>query len=198
MWRSVRVLSVVVIAGVALGGGVPLASADPDAEVAPAAVQPGGTVTVDVTCDSVGGASPEVIEASSTAFAEGTVELQREFGEDGEAAGHKYRGTALIAADGDDSAWTVDGACPGAAGAQGKPWSASFSAAPEVGGGTSDCVEPKDCYGGGAVLEHGVQAGWGGAFSESVPALVAGALLIAGALGAAGHRLWRRDTRGDA
>ncbi|WP_171109457.1 MULTISPECIES: hypothetical protein [Streptomyces] len=197
MWRSARVLSVVVIAGFALGGAVPLASADPAAEVSPDAAQPGGTVTVAVVCDSVGGASPEVIEATSQAFAEGTVQLQREFGEDGEADGPTYRGTALIAADGNDSAWTVDGACPGAAGAQGKPWSTSFTAAPETGGGTSACVEPKDCYG-GAVVEHGVQAGWGGAFSESVPALVAGGLLIAGALGAAGHRLWRRDTRGDA
>ncbi|MGW0586135.1 hypothetical protein ACWD25_62175, partial [Streptomyces sp. NPDC002920] len=43
-----------------------------------------------------------------------------------------------------------------------------------------------------APVEHGVRAGSGGSFSDSVPALVAGGLLIAGALGAAGHRLWRR------
>ncbi|WP_153287816.1 hypothetical protein [Streptomyces fagopyri] len=39
--------------------------------------------------------------------------------------------------------------------------------------------------------QHGVQAGEGGAFTESVPALILGALLIAGALGAAAHRLFR-------
>ncbi|MBV7694192.1 hypothetical protein [Streptomyces sp. TRM70350] len=207
MWRSVRVLSVVVIAGVALGGAVPPASADPGAEVSPAAAEPGGTVTVAVVCDAVGGAPPEVIEASSTAFAEGTVQLQRVFGEDGEAAGPAYRGTALVAAadefaagpDGarEDSGWTVDGTCPGAAGAQGKSWSATFTAVPAAGGGTSACAEPTE-WCGGATVEHGVHAGGGGAFSDSVPALVAGGLLIAGALGAAGHRLWRRDTPGDA
>ncbi|MGW3493687.1 hypothetical protein [Streptomyces sp. NPDC001020] len=32
----------------------------------------------------------------------------------------------------------------------------------------------------------------GGAFNESVPMLAAGGLLIAGALGGAIHRVWRR------
>ncbi|MEU8650645.1 hypothetical protein [Streptomyces sp. NPDC048737] len=45
----------------------------------------------------------------------------------------------------------------------------------------------------GAAVQHGVRAGTGGTFTDSVPALVAGALLIAGALGAAVHRLRRRD-----
>jgi hypothetical protein len=42
------------------------------------------------------------------------------------------------------------------------------------------------------VVEHGVHAGGGGAFTDSVPALVAGGLLIAGALGAAVQRLRRK------
>ncbi|MER5912655.1 hypothetical protein ABT124_19715, partial [Streptomyces sp. NPDC001982] len=37
-----------------------------------------------------------------------------------------------------------------------------------------------------------VDAGVGGSFNDSVPALVVGGLLIAGAFGAAVHRLWRR------
>ncbi|MFA3872736.1 hypothetical protein ABS735_03400 [Streptomyces sp. MMCC 100] len=49
---------------------------------------------------------------------------------------------------------------------------------------------------GGAKAEHGVQAGTGGTFGDSVPALVAGGLLIAGACGAAAHRL-RLRLRGE-
>ncbi|MEU1271088.1 hypothetical protein [Streptomyces sp. NPDC005799] len=45
-----------------------------------------------------------------------------------------------------------------------------------------------------AVIQRGVRAGEGGSFTDSVPALVAGGILIAGALGAAAYRLWRRDT----
>ncbi|MGW3119529.1 hypothetical protein ACWDBW_20730 [Streptomyces sp. NPDC001107] len=42
-------------------------------------------------------------------------------------------------------------------------------------------------------MQHGVEAGAGGTFSDSVPALVAGGLLIACALGAAAYRLWPKD-----
>ncbi|MBZ6282082.1 hypothetical protein [Streptomyces olivaceus] len=48
-------------------------------------------------------------------------------------------------------------------------------------------VPGKPCQGGTA--EHGVHAGAGGSLSGSVPALVAGGVLIAGACGAAAHRL---------
>ncbi|MFE1587405.1 hypothetical protein ACFW6Q_17170 [Streptomyces sp. NPDC058737] len=50
---------------------------------------------------------------------------------------------------------------------------------------------------GGASAEHGVRAGAGGTFDDSVPALVAGGVLIAGAAGAAAHRL-RLHLRGEA
>ena len=47
-------------------------------------------------------------------------------------------------------------------------------------------------------MPQGVHAGAGGAFTDSVPALAAGGLLIAGAFGAAAHRLYRdRTTRAD-
>jgi hypothetical protein len=44
--------------------------------------------------------------------------------------------------------------------------------------------------------QHAVNAGEGGAFTDSVPALVAGGVLIAGAFGAAVHRVWRREGNG--
>lgn len=43
-----------------------------------------------------------------------------------------------------------------------------------------------------APVQRGVQAGQGGAFTDSVPAMVAGGVLMAGAAGAAVHRLRRR------
>jgi hypothetical protein len=68
----------------------------------------------------------------------------------------------------------------------GQPWQ-SHSAAPHG----HSCT--------GAPVHHGVRAGAGGTFTDSVPALAAGALLIAGALGAAVHRLVRRrDPQGHA
>ncbi|MFC5213098.1 hypothetical protein [Streptomyces coerulescens] len=48
-----------------------------------------------------------------------------------------------------------------------------------------------DCEG-GAADQHGVRAGTGGTFTDSVPALVAGGVLIAGAFGGAVYRLRRR------
>lgn len=50
----------------------------------------------------------------------------------------------------------------------------------------------EDC--GGATDQHGVQAGTGGTFTDSVPALVAGGVLIAGAFGGAAYRLRRRTS----
>ncbi|MFD7433811.1 hypothetical protein [Streptomyces sp. NPDC059861] len=210
MRRSARVLSVLLIAGAALGGAVPLASAEPEAEVSPAAAQPDGTVTVAVVCDALTGTPPEVIEATSKAFAEGTVTLELVVDEETTSAGPLYRGSALLlpestfAADpataGKESAWSVDGTCPAvAAGGTGTAWSATFTVPPKAAtGGTPVCAEPKGWCGSGPSIGHGVRAGAGGTFNDSVPALVAGGLLIAGAAGAAGHRLWRRDTRGDA
>ncbi|MFJ9737547.1 hypothetical protein [Streptomyces sp. NPDC101166] len=316
MRRTARVLSVAALGAAVLTGAVPDASAEPAAEIGPAAVPPGGSVTVSVTCDPLGGPAPETVDATSRAFADGTVTLTLVPGGD-ELTGPAYRGTARIApataltvpvdadeageppadapdgtarqtapdavdAAGAGSAWKVDGVCPAPPGGRGTPWSAGFAiteggsgagvpcpegkacttpAAPceddhldacgtpgtcaespqdaedpkapgTSPGATEACAgheacsagrgeeadaehgrlcgttEPAPCPGhtrgaglhddacAGAAVQHGVRAGAGGAFTDSVPALVAGALLIAGAFGAAVHRLRRRDAAG--
>ncbi|MEU0194203.1 hypothetical protein ABZ250_30800 [Streptomyces afghaniensis] len=238
MRRTRHALCVAVLAGSALAGFAPVVSAEPAAEVSPATVEPGGTLTVSVSCDPTGGPPPDSIDATSQAFDEGTVPLRRVTGNDDKVSGPAYRGTARIApaesfegdpdALGEDSAWTVDGTCPAAPGAEGKEWSATFTVA--HGGGHHKpshepshepahepahrpCLDeprdgpqdepqhepldeprhhPTEC--GGAVVQRGVRAGDGGAFSDSVPALVAGGVLIAGAFGAAVHRLRNRES----
>jgi hypothetical protein len=291
MRSTARVLSAAALASAVVGFAASAALADPAAEVSPTTGSPGGSVTVSVTCESAGGPAPATLEATSQAFEDGTVQLQRVPGGDEETAtvGAVYRGTARLAAADtltadatdattEDSPWTVDGTCPpAAAGGQGKPFSASFHVHRGDGaGGAGDVrpggdgagVTPPGGQGGGgtrpggdggdgagdtppgdedgvvtppgddseagtrpggdgqgvtrpgndgqgvtrpggdgdpcradsadscdaAAVEHGVRAGEGGSFGDSVPALVAGGILIAGALGAAAYRLWRRDT----
>ncbi|MCX5330238.1 hypothetical protein [Streptomyces sp. NBC_00140] len=212
MRRTARALSVAVLAGVAVGVAVPVAFADPAAEVSPSTVQPGGSVTVSVTCDSTGGTAPATIEATSQAFDEETVPLQLVAGNDAAVSGPAYRGTARIASAqdlevgsdvGKDSAWTVDGTCPAAPGGQGKQWSATLTVT--HGGESHACTEPRTeplteprsetCT--ATPVQRGVQAGQGGAFTDSVPALVTGGLLIAGALGGAVYRVRRKESRAD-
>lgn len=229
MRRSLHALSVAVLAGSALVGLAPAVFAEPAAEVSPATVQPGGTLTVSVSCDPTGGPPPDTVDATSEAFDEGTVPLQRVTGNDDEVSGAAYRGTARIAsaenfegdpdAPGEDSAWSVEGTCPAAPGGEGQTWSATFTVA--HGSGPHEpshkpthepaydpthqpthkpCPEPSyhrephhtEC--GEAAVRRGVRAGDGGAFTDSVPALVAGGVLIAGAFGAAAHRLRNRES----
>ncbi|KYK14383.1 MULTISPECIES: hypothetical protein [Streptomyces] len=279
MRRTARALSTAVLASAALGvfaapapaqPGVPPPPAGtgrPVAEVSPAGVTPGGTVTVSVTCAPSGGPAPATLDAASPAFDGGTVALRKVAAEAGTSSGPAYRGTARIAAAEDltseaqaatpQETWTVDGACPEASGEE-QPWSATMTApegpptvpeepmtvpeepmgvpdepmtAPGEGGavappcpaptaphgsaagrGTpcatgSACPEPAAPHGGtsapwgncgGTTAEHGVHAGAGGTFTDSVPALAAGGVLIAAACGAAAHRLLRSRPRGEA
>ncbi|MEU9224199.1 hypothetical protein AB0D40_07485 [Streptomyces massasporeus] len=235
MRRSLHALSVAVLAGSALMGFAPAVSAEPAAEVGPATVQPGGTLTVSVSCDPTGGPPPDTIDATSEAFDEGTVPLRRVTGNDDEVSGPAYRGTAGIAsaenfegdpdAPAEDSAWSVEGTCPAAPGGEGAIWSATFTVAHGSGphqpshkptheppydpvrppthkpcpepshhwtSKTAEAPHPTEC--GEAPVRRGVRAGDGGAFTDSVPALVAGGVLIAGAFGAAAHRLRHRQS----
>lgn len=105
MRRTVRVLYATALAGAALGVAASGASADPAAQVSPGSVEPGGTLTITVTCDGVGGAPPEAIDANSQGFQQGKVQLHRVEGEEARAAGAAaYRGTARIASGGPEGA----------------------------------------------------------------------------------------------
>ncbi|MEV7734113.1 hypothetical protein AB0O75_18860 [Streptomyces sp. NPDC088921] len=222
-----RALSVVLPAlGITLGVAPPNAFAEPAAEVSPSSVQPGGSVTVSVSCDPGTGTPPATVDATSEAFETGTVRLQLVPGNDDKASGPAYSGTARISADqelqegaggiGPDSAWTVDGTCPTADRAPGQAWSATFTVTRGPATGTSHrpCTEPRtepraepsteprtepsteSCD--TAVVQRPVHAGQGGSFTDSVPALAAGALLIAGAAAGAVYRLRRKAPVADA
>ncbi|MEU0424074.1 hypothetical protein ABZ235_10740 [Streptomyces canus] len=221
-----RALSVVLPAlGVTLGVAPPSAFAEPAAEVSPSSVQPGGSVTVSVSCDPGTGTPPATVDATSEAFETQTVRLQLVPGNDDKASGPAYSGTARISADqelqegaggvGPDSAWTVEGTCPTADRAPGQAWSATFTVTrgPATGGSHRPCTEPRTesrtepqtepraeprtegCD--PAVIQSPVHAGQGGSFTDSVPALAAGALLIAGAVAGAVYRLRRRSPVAD-
>ncbi|MEV5432102.1 hypothetical protein [Streptomyces sp. NPDC052701] len=177
MRRTARALSAALLAGTALGVLSPAASAEPTAEVGESTVAPGGSVTVEVSCDPVGGTPPDTVEAVSRAFAEGTVRLRRATGGDDAASGPAYRGTAKVApagdfeedpdAAGEDSRWTVDGTCPSPSGKDGEPWSAAFTVAHRNGTGSSgsaqECSDPHatDCGDSGSVPggDSGSEAG---------------------------------------
>ncbi|MDH6515439.1 hypothetical protein M2164_001916 [Streptomyces sp. SAI-208] len=206
-----RALTVVLFAlGVTLGYAAPSAFADPAAEVSPSSVQPGGSVTVSVSCDPGTGTPPATLDATSEAFESQTVRLQLVPGNDDQVSGPAYSGTARVSADQElqegtggtapDSAWTVDGTCPTADRAPGKAWSATFTVTRGADTGTSHrpCPEPRTATCETAAVQKPVRAGQGGSFTDSVPALVAGGLLIAGAVGGAVHRLRRRAPGADA
>ncbi|MGW2488090.1 hypothetical protein ACWCV9_12840 [Streptomyces sp. NPDC001606] len=128
---------------------------------------------------------------------------------------------------GEDTASSVDGACPAAPGKAAQPWSAhpepsDHGDAPgnahgdtpgDTHGDThadthSDthplvpeyddhgCREPRAADGcAPAAVQHGVGAGTGGSLGGSVPALVAGGILVAGAGAGAAYRLGGRLRR---
>ncbi|GAA2658173.1 hypothetical protein [Streptomyces vastus] len=175
-------------AGVSPGVSAGASATHPVAEVSPRTVAPGGTVTVSVSCGVLGGTAPKSIDAHSQAFEHGTAKLHLAKGKGkGEAAGPAYSGTARIAPAANfekggahkagTSEWSVDGACPAPPGGKEAEWSATFTVSRD-----------------GSHHPHGVRAGAGGAFTDSPAALAAGGVLVAGALGAAVHKLLRRES----
>ncbi|GHH88200.1 hypothetical protein [Streptomyces capitiformicae] len=257
MRRRAHVLSATALIGAVLGAAAPAAYAEPAAQVDPHDVAPGGTVTISVSCDPTGGPAPETIDASSQAFEQGTVKLQRVPGNDDPAGGPSYQGTATIAPAADfetgpdakdaPTERDVDGTCPAPPGGEEKQWSATFTVSlhgnphqpphgPSHDPSNQFPHDPSNQFPHDpsnqlphdpsnqlphdpshqpthqpphdpthdpthhsthhpAPVQRGVHAGSGGTFTDSVPALVAGGLLIAGAFGAAVHRLLRRDRR---
>ncbi|CAL9370297.1 hypothetical protein [Streptomyces sp. enrichment culture] len=111
-----------------------------------------------------------------------------------------------LSAPGGGVRWTVHGTCPAAPGGKGTPWSVTFTVTVHSGGTPTHTPTrtpapvPTPCPGhrgshcGATTAPGGVHAGDGGAFTDSVPALAAGGLLIAGAFGAAAHRVYRDRT----
>lgn len=136
MRRTARVLSATALAGVALGAAASAASADPAAEVTPGSVEPGGTVTISVTCDAIGGAPPDFIDANSKGFEEGKVQLRRVAGNDGgpgSDGGAGNDGSVSAAAEYSGTARIPPGENPDSGGAAVGPGSGGSDAGPDGG-----------------------------------------------------------------
>jgi hypothetical protein len=163
MRRTVRALSLALLTGAVLGGGAPAALADPSAEVNPGTAEAGGSVSVSVSCDPVGGPAPETLDAASRAFDQGTVQLTRVPAADDEVSGPEYRGTARLTATagdtgdgtgaggGDDGSGTAAADGPDTAGPDTVPEPAGTDAVPQP-------VGP-DASGPGAVTTDAVVGG---------------------------------------
>ena len=110
---------------------------------------------------------------------------------DGGTGGHRDDGTASRGDDG-TVPWKNDER-PCAEGQEGQKQKSCGGDEQECGGardgGDTSCAPPG--------VQHGVEAGEGGAFTESVPALAAGGVLIAAACGGAAYRLWGGRFRAD-
>ncbi|MFD5073333.1 hypothetical protein [Streptomyces sp. NPDC058371] len=155
-------------------------TAVPDA-VAPSDAGGRGEVGADVGPDAVG---PDSVEVETDVAGTDSP------GADG--GGHGDVGPDAVEADGE---WDVDGACPGGAGAKEKDWSASYSVSRDS-TGSHETTTPRHDRGEDAVVgaQRGVHAGEGGTFTDSLPALITGSVLIAGAVGAAVYRLRHRNS----
>ncbi|WP_156722158.1 hypothetical protein [Streptomyces apocyni] len=189
--RIARMIAATALASAAVGLSAPAAIAN-SAEVRPSTVAPSGTVTVSVACDTPQADPPRTINASSQAFEKGVVQLALVPGNDDGVAGPAYNGTARIAptsnfpstgpnAVGDTSRWAVTGSCP-----DGGQWKATFivdrTPAP------SPTPTPTST--------QGVRGGLGGSFTDAgTPTMIAGSVLVAGAVGATVFVIRRRQSR---
>ncbi|GGJ32912.1 DUF4148 domain-containing protein [Streptomyces brasiliensis] len=147
MRRTARAALVAASLAGAVVGTAPAASADPAVQVSPVTVQPGGTVTVSVTCASNSGTVPATMAAASSAFEGRSVQLTRVPDTGGQTSRTAYRGTARITAmpgTGQDRAGAVSGTCPAAVGATGAPWRATFTVPREAGDGGRGAVRGDD------------------------------------------------------
>lgn len=166
------------LASAAVAGTAPVAFAqDATASVTPRTVQPGGTVTINVSCPMTGSQPPSSITANSQAFEAGSVQLFRS-DDSGIPGAVRYRGTARIAPAsnftntgpnpvGPTSQWGVDGNCP-----DGTQWSTSFTV-------TTASPSPSPS----PTAAAGVRGGVGGSVSQpGTPAIIGTALVATAAV----------------
>ncbi|MFF4799664.1 hypothetical protein ACFY1U_14780 [Streptomyces sp. NPDC001351] len=175
----------------------------------------GNPTTADGTCATAPGARGKALSAASR--------VNRGDGSDGAGPGESGSDGGLAGDNtgggrGDGGGGRGDGGGGGGRGDTGGDEGADLGGGAVGGGDVGDggghdqgrpCTEPdsRSCGGTGMQngrehdlqngMHHGVEAGAGGTFSDSVPALVAGGLLIACALGAATYRLWPKDSAWD-
>ncbi|GAA3795317.1 hypothetical protein [Streptomyces chiangmaiensis] len=179
---SARVLSAAV-AGAALGAVAAPASADPAAHITPRSVAPGGLVTVSVSCAAAGSTLPEFIDAASRTFEEGKVRLTRA---DGYGAGD---GTGMRARSPNAVLYT---------GTARIPVGGTASGIAEAAGPDAEWGVDGRC----PVTSGDREKPWNVSFTVTRDgpggqSLVAGGVLIAAALGAHVHRLWRHGLGGN-
>lgn len=182
-------------------GGVPPATVE---AVSQANARRGISATVDGTCATAPGGKDKAWSTASR--------VNRGDGSEGAGRG-EGGGDGGLAGD-NGGGGLGDGGGGGGRGDDGGGGGGADLGGGDVGdGGGHDqgrpCTDPEADSCGGAGMQngtehglqngrqHGVEAGAGGTFSDSVPALVAGGLLIAVALGAAAYRLWPKDSAWD-
>ncbi|MEV8592874.1 hypothetical protein [Streptomyces sp. NPDC052012] len=187
MRRTVRALSLAAAAGTVLGVLAPVASASP-----PAPPEPGAATHS--TCppqkghqqwEGQGGSAYQEDEGDELAELEAELDsLEAEADVPVPAPEDSGEADPFAA---DESHESEDAA--ELSGSDAKKPDSKPSSKPSAG-------HTKDPHCGRTPVPGGVHAGGGGSFTDSVPALAAGGLLIAGAFGAAAHRLYRRrDSR---
>ncbi|MFI9819687.1 hypothetical protein ACIHFC_04290 [Streptomyces sp. NPDC052013] len=221
MRRTVRALSLAAAAGTVLGVLAPVASASPPAPPEPGAAthstcppqkghqqwegQGGSAYEEDEAAEPE--AEPDRLEAKSLAADSLAADsLAADSLEGDSLEGESLDDAESLHADSLEPETDAPGHAPEDSG-EADPFAADESLASEDtaelsgSGARKPTPKPssgqgKDPHCGRTPVPGGVHAGGGGSFTDSVPALAAGGLLIAGAFGAAAHRLYRRkDSR---
>ncbi|MFG3249593.1 hypothetical protein [Streptomyces sp. NPDC048187] len=163
----------------------PSAPADPADTADPADPEAAGTEDTEGAADGTGGAEDWTVDGACP---------------DASGGEDPWSATMTVPDDagtGTDRPTCRESAAPRAgASPHGASCAPTEPACPGTGTPHEGAAPPQGTSCGGAKAEHGVRAGAGGTFGDSVPALVAGAVLIAGACGAAAHRL-RLRLRGE-
>ncbi|WP_336115553.1 hypothetical protein [Streptomyces sp. PTD9-10] len=244
MHRTVRALSVAVLAGAALVIAGPTVSAAPADGASPGTVRPGAGPTASVPCEALTGLVPDIPDDTPPAFADGTAQCDEGQGK-GQGQGQGQGETPGLAPGQRDESgagqgerqdsgagqetgqWQEPGAGQETTG-QGREQGQGQGQGQRPGQGQEQGRECEDSHGSACSGEHGcrdedggngngydgdnggngynggkgddgdcgrateqggVAAGTGGSFDDSVPALVAGGVLIAASCGGAVYRL---------